>query len=277
MSETSQTASAEDAFAFGENWTRFLSAVDEERIGEAEKSLRAMLEVDDLNGKRLLDAGSGSGLFSLAARRLGAQVVSFDFDRQSVACTDEMKNRFRPGDDEWTSLQGSVLDPSFLGSLGEFDVVYSWGVLHHTGDMWRAMENVAPLVAPGGRLFIAIYNDQGGSSRRWKTVKKAYRRSPKPIRWLLVVAMGAFFELRSALIRAIRLQNPLPFNDWKMRKTRRGMSVWHDLVDWVGGYPFEVARPEEVFDFYRRKGFRMTKLKTCGGGQGCNEFVFEKA
>ena len=82
-----------------------------------------------------------------------------------------------------------------------------------------------------------------------------------------------FFEGRSALIRLARMQNPLPFQDWADKK-KRGMSVYYDLVDWVGGYPFEVAKPEQVFDFYRQRGFVLRKLKTFGAGSGCNEFVF---
>jgi hypothetical protein len=54
------------------------------------------------------------------------------------------------------------------------------------------------------------------------------------------------------------------------------MSRWHDLIDWVGGYPFEVASPEQIFDFCRERGLSLKRLKTCGGGSGCNQFVFEK-
>lgn len=132
------------------------------------------------------------------------------------------------------------------------------------------------LVADGGRIFIAIYNNQGGASRRWASLKSLYNRSPRPVRWLLVLGVGFFFEVRSALIRLCRLQNPLPFKDWAKRREDRGMSVWHDLVDWVGGYPFEVAKPEEIFNFFKKRGFILTQLKTCGGGLGCNEYVFVK-
>jgi 2-polyprenyl-6-hydroxyphenyl methylase/3-demethylubiquinone-9 3-methyltransferase len=207
---------------------------------------------------------------------LGANVFSFDYDPLCVACTLELKRRYFPGDTNWRIETGSVLDNNYLDSLGVFDVVYSWGVLHHTGAMWQALENVAPRVKEGGKLFISIYNDQGKASRFWRILKKRYVHSSKPLKLVMVLGVGIYFEIRLFIARLIRLQDPLPFGRWKNQKKNRGMSVWHDLVDWVGGYPFQVAKPEEIFDFYREKGFHLVRLKTCAGGRGCNEFVFIK-
>src|ERR1700727_538380 len=146
-------------FPFGKNWASFLSTLNEDRIVLAVKSMTSSLNVESLEGKTFLDVGSGSGLFSLAARRLGAKVFSFDYDTDSVGCTQELRRRFFPNDPNWRVEQGSVLDKAFLAKLGTFDVVYSWGVLHHTGSMWEALDNVKPLTPIGGKLMIAIYND----------------------------------------------------------------------------------------------------------------------
>lgn len=264
----------ERRFEFGKNWGKYLNVLDETRILEAETSLKEMLEVSDLNNSRFLDIGSGSGLFSLTARRLGAIVHSFDCDPLSVACTAELKRRYFQNDPQWTIEQGDVLNVDYLKSLGQFDVVYSWGVLHHTGAMWEALGNVAPLASKGGKLFISIYNDQGAPSLRWAKIKKFYNHSSRPVRLVTLLGVGGYWEIRSAFIRLMRCKNPLPFKDWAARKKDRGMSVWHDLVDWVGGYPFEVAKPEEIFDFCWGQGFQLLKLKTCGGGIGCNQYVF---
>src|SRR4030095_12953332 len=165
-----------ERFEFGKNWSAFLTLVDDERVAKAEESLLAMLECETLEGKTFLDIGSGSGLFSLAARRLGAKVHSFDFDSSSFACTQELRNRNFPNDPKWRVEQGSALDAEYLTSLGKFDVVYSWGVLHHTGEMWRALENAVIPTKKGGKLFIAIYNDTGSQARRWHWIKKTYCR-----------------------------------------------------------------------------------------------------
>jgi 2-polyprenyl-3-methyl-5-hydroxy-6-metoxy-1,4-benzoquinol methylase len=263
-----------ERFEFGKNWSRFLAVIDEQRIGDAESSLREMLGVDDLAGRTFLDVGSGSGLFSLAAARLGAaRVHSFDYDPSSVACTNELRRRYGSATVDWRAEHGSALDAQYLRSLGQFDVVYAWGVLHHTGDMWTAIANATEAVADGGRLFISIYNDQGARSRLWRAIKRAYNALPTALRVPFAVLVMAPRETLSAAASTAR-GRPLDYlRSWSGRRAR-GMSRWHDLVDWVGGYPFEVATPEMVFDFVRARDFTLERLKTCRGGLGCNQFVF---
>jgi 2-polyprenyl-3-methyl-5-hydroxy-6-metoxy-1,4-benzoquinol methylase len=272
MPEPLSRTDAGKRFGFGKNWQRFLNVLDDERIAEAERSLREMLGPEALSGKSFLDIGSGSGLFSLAAARLGARRVhSFDFDPDSVACTEELKRRYRSGMESWTIERGSVLDEKYLGRLGQFDVVYSWGVLHHTGDMWRALEAVAPRVAPGGKLFIAIYNDQGLTSRVWTVVKRIYNAGWLG-RWVVISTFVPLFIVRGLVGDLLRGRNPL--RRYREYKYKRGMSILHDWLDWLGGYPFEVAAPEKILAFYGARGFILAKLKTAGSRPGNNEFVF---
>ncbi len=265
-----------ERFEFGKNWSAFLSVLDEARIVTAVASLREMLDCEDLTGKTFLDIGSGSGLFSLAARRLGARVHSFDFDSHSFACTQELRKRFFPGDDEWRVEQGSALDAAYIASLGKFDIVYSWGVLHHTGQMWRALENAVLPVAAGGKLFIAIYNDTGSQAKRWHWIKRTYCSLPRMLKTPFAVAAILPEETKN-LIRSLITLRPMDYvRSWTQYKNGRGMNRWYDIIDWVGGYPYEVATVDEIFEFYKERGFTLTKIKSGGVGLGCNEFVFER-
>ncbi len=265
-----------ERFEFGKNWSAFLSVLDEERILKAEQSLREMLEVENLTGKTFLDIGSGSGLFSLAARRLGAKVFSFDFDSNSFACTKELKRRYFETDAGWTVQQGSALDREYVASLGKFDIVYSWGVLHHTGAMWNALDNAALPVADGGKLFIAIYNDTGSQATRWHWIKKTYCRLPKPLKTPFAVAAILPEESKRLLSSIARFKPQEYINSWTKYKNDRGMNRWYDIIDWVGGFPYEVAAPDELFEFYKAKGFSMSKLKCKGVGLGCVELVMTR-
>ena len=271
MNDHSEEVEQGRRFRFGENWQHFLRHLDEDRIEEARKSLVDMLGCSSLDGRRLLDIGSGSGLFSLAAVRLGASVHSFDYDPQSVECARVLRQRYCTDETRWTIEQGSVLDGRYLRSLGSFDVVYSWGVLHHTGAMWEALENALIPLKPGGRLYIAIYNDQGILSQFWKLVKRMYCTG-KPGQILVIVTMIPGFVFVGLLMDIAALRNPLA--RYKNYRKARGMSVVHDWIDWLGGYPFEVARPDDVRDFFVDRRLVITELRR-KTGMGCNEFVFE--
>jgi 2-polyprenyl-6-hydroxyphenyl methylase/3-demethylubiquinone-9 3-methyltransferase len=192
---------------------------------------------------------------------LGARVHSFDFDTSSYACTRELRERYFSSDPDWRVEQGSALDADYVRALGKFDIVYSWGVLHHTGQMHRAFEHAADMVAPGGRLAIAIYNDQGWISRYWLAVKRAYNANAASK--AAVVTGHLPYLMARWTVRTL-----------KSRKPERGMRLWTDLLDWLGGYPFEVATPEHVIAIFERRGFASQGLWTCGRRHGCNEFLF---
>jgi 2-polyprenyl-3-methyl-5-hydroxy-6-metoxy-1,4-benzoquinol methylase len=269
-----QAVARGEGFQLGKNWTRFLAGVDDERIDEACKSLRRMLGIQSLARRKFLDVGTGGGLFSLAAMKLNAErVFSFDPDPHSVACTRELKRRYFPEASNWTIEQGSVLDDRYLERLGQFEVVCSWGVLHHTGDLWQAMANIAAPVAPGGRLFIALYRDQGWLSDVWRRVKELYNLGLVG----RVAVLGVFVPLvwvKGLLADVLRGRNPFPRG--KRQLGGRAVSRLHDWVDWLGVLPFEVASAPAVLAFYKQRHFRLENLGL-SDGHGCNEFVFSRS
>ncbi|MHB9155557.1 MAG: methyltransferase domain-containing protein, partial [Endomicrobiales bacterium] len=193
-------------------------------------------------------------------------------DPHSVAAARTLKESFSAGSDNWSIEQGDVLNAGFLASLGKFDIVYSWGVLHHTGALWEALKMSASAVKEaGGTLVIALYNDQGRKSLYWKAVKKIYNLLPGMARPFILFPVFCRIWGPSFVRGLLRLE---PFKTWNGYKENRGMSPWHDVVDWVGGYPFEVAKPGEVIGFCRQRGFVLERIKMCGKGCGNNEYVF---
>jgi 2-polyprenyl-3-methyl-5-hydroxy-6-metoxy-1,4-benzoquinol methylase len=265
----------EKRFGFGANWALFLRTLNEDRITAAQRSLQEMLGTDSLEGLRFLDIGSGSGLFSLAARRLGATVHSLDFDAQSVACTQELKRRYRPDDMHWYIEQGSVLDRAYLQQLGSFDVVYSWGVLHHTGAMWLGVENAMCSVSDAGILFLAIYNDQGAKSHVWWLLKRCYNSLPPLLREPFAVLASFVTTLAAAVKHTLTLRPISGLAPLLKDQRARGMSAKYDWTDWIGGFPYEFARFEVLQAYLEARGFTLINARRTTSW-GCNEFVFRR-
>ncbi len=257
-------------FAFGKNWQKFLDGLSKEAIKESADKLEEFLG-ENLEGKTFLDLGSGSGIHSLSALELGAErVVSIDADPESVECALRLRadSVYK---EKWQIQKGSLLDVSFLNSLGTYSVVYCWGVAHHTGDMWQALENISKTLNSGGVLFVAIYNyvEGRGGSRLWWQVKNFYNKSP----YFMKKIMEFFYISYNFLILFVHLKNP--FRIMRDYKKKRGMSWSTDLVDWLGGFPYEYASVKQGFDFFKERGFQLVNIKTTNY-IGCNQFLFLK-
>jgi 2-polyprenyl-3-methyl-5-hydroxy-6-metoxy-1,4-benzoquinol methylase len=272
VAQTQELLELESHFSFGENWSHYAEKIDEARIEEAEKSLIRLVGRENIEGKTFLDIGCGSGLFSLAAVRLGAKkLLAVDLDPQSVETTRKTLSRYAPGGN-WDVQNISVFNLN-ADKQGVFDVVYSWGVLHHTGAMYQAITKASTMVAPGGMISLALYGKTPFCGM-WRIEKRIYSKSPK---WVQKV-IEAFY------IMLVRIRLALKGESLKQRREKywkqRGMDTYHDMRDWLGGYPYESISPDEAMSFMRGLGFDQVRSFTepCIGllGAGCDEYSFTR-
>jgi len=256
-------------FSFGKNWQDFVKRyLTPERIKEAEKSLKDFTGLLTFKDKTFLDIGCGSGLFSYAAWRLGAKkIISFDIDVGSVRCCKLMREKAE-NPKNWQILRGSILNKKFLKKLEKANIVYAWGVLHHTGKMWQAIENSAKLVKLNGLFYLAIYN-KNVNSKYWRKIKKRYHYASRMQQILMETAYISRFFLKEI----ISLRNPV--NYVNSYHSHRGMNWLTDVRDWLGGYPYEFATPEEIILFCQKLGLTLENIKL-NSGRGNNEFLFRK-
>lgn len=256
------------SFSFGANWRKFLDHLTDQQIQEAKLSLTASFGGASIEGTSFLDLGCGSGLFSLAAAHLGAnRIFSTDVDPSALACAQELRRRF-DGGTSWQVLQGSVLDSSFMTTLPKADRLYSWGVLHHTGAMWMAVDQAVSCIAPGGLACIALYN-RPRRPRLHLTLKRAYNRAPAPVR----PVMRGMWALAQVMVNGRR--HPIRYVRHYGTQNGRGMDFWRDVEDWLGGLPWEYAQPQEVHDAVTERGLRLVNSLVLGPGC-CNEYLIQR-
>ena len=252
-------------FDFGSNWAEFSKRhVDQSRLKMACQSMRALLGAENIGGKSFIDVGCGSGLFSIAAHRLGAaKVVGIDVNQRCIEIAQANRDLLAPGAPIEFHI-ASVLDVEQLKGFGTFDLVYAWGSLHHTGSMWNAVHNVLRCVAPEGILVLAIYNKHS-TSPAWRSIKWFYNQVPQLIqRFMIFIFAGVIYGAKFLVTRT----NPL--------KKERGMDFWFDVVDWVGGYPYEYATVSEVTNIVTSRGFQLRQVVPASVPTGCNEFLFQR-
>mgnify|MGYP005727530839 CR=1 FL=1 len=266
-------AEAAPRFEFGKNWHKFVKRhFSEERLQVAERRILDFLGVETLDGYDFLDIGCGSGIHSYAAFSAGAgKVRGFDYDQNSVEASLALRQHAGQPPN-WEVGRGDVLDDDYVASLGKWNLVYSWGVLHHTGEMWHAIENAQRTVADGGLFYIALYSSDADfqpSKEFWLEVKQRYNKASPLRRSYMVLWYVWRFGMQGELKRL-----PDVIKQIVTYRVKRGMNYFADVRDWLGGWPMEYAGDQETVDFLEdRFGFQLVNVKT---GEACSEFLFKK-
>lgn len=272
MSETENFAAElplEKRFGFGKNWAKFIdSHFSETRIDSSISVFQNFTSIKALDDVTFLDIGCGSGLHSLSALKMGVKkLVSFDFDPNAVQTTSRLRTMVG-SPTNWEVSQGSILDPAFVNGLGKFDFVYSWGVLHHTGAVWKAIENASSLVGPQGKMYLALYSlDVQPNAGYWLMIKEKYVNSSPVKKRIMEQSYLYKYYYGSSALRYI-------CGFFKKEKGRtRGMELMTDVRDWLGGWPMEFVLDDEVVNFVSKLGFELRNIKK---GEACTEFLFQK-
>ena len=245
-----------------------------ERIAQARADFDRLTEGIPLTGRTFLDIGFGQGLSLLIAQEHGAAVVGCDLNEKCAEVLTVTRRRFCTSGTELPEppvVTGSILDAATVDTLkgygspeGTFDIVHSWGVLHHTGAMQQAIANAASLVNDGGYLITALYN-RHWSSPVWKLIKRWYCLLPVFARTALVWLLYPVILIAKAIVTR---KNPFVMD--------RGMDFFHNVVDWVGGYPYEYISVDEFRAIMESYRFDCIRVVTARVPTGCNEFVFRR-
>lgn len=249
-------------FGFGRNWLSYSEIIDESHVIQAEQSLGELLGKDALINKSFLDIGCGSGIFSIAAKRMGAkEVIGIDIDPASIEASQINAKRWLSDRQSLSFIEGSVLNEETMNDLGLYDFVYAWGSLHHTGSMYKAIELTAQRVKKGGCLILAIYN-RHITSGIWRVIKRLYNAAPAIFQIIMLWSSMPVILLAKWI--ATRRH---PF------EMRRGMDFKHNLVDWLGGFPYEYAKVSTMMIYLKSLGFEIERVIPAQVPTGCNEYI----
>ena len=241
---------------------RFYDVVWTEYIPEYEKSeehWQLFYSPEEIKGKRVLDAGCGTGIFSIIFARNGAaEVIGLDISPGSLTTARHLKDNFKL--DNVHFQQADMLQLPFPNQ--SFDIVWAWGTVHHTLNPWQAMEELLRVLKPGGSILLAIYTKTKITFLHEiirKTLIKTSRKTWQPLAKIM-----AFF--RGPVVAIFK----------KREKSRQGEKLEELIFDWYFVPIRHHYYPREIKDFLEQKGLTIEKfLPASGRFDSTSNFIYK--
>ncbi len=235
-------------------WTEYIPEYE-----ASEKHWLLFYSPEEVKGKTVLDAGCGTGVFSIIFARNGAaKVTGIDISPGSLGTARGLKEKFGLANAEFQ--QQDMLHLSFRDA--SFDIVWAWGTVHHTTDPLGAITELIRVLKPGGSLFLAIYKQ---TSVTWihEIIRKTMIRTPR-WSWNVLAKAGAF------------MLTPVVFLFKRRQKSRKGEKLSELILDWYFVPIRHYYTPEEIRVFLERKKFRIEKyLAHSGRFNSSSNFIYK--
>ena len=235
-------------------WTEYLP-----EYNASETHWKIFYSPQDIEGKSVLDAGCGTGIFSIIFARNGAaSVLGIDISEGSLETAKALKTKF---DLENASFQKQdMLDLPFADE--SFDIVWAWGTVHHTTDPFKAMSELIRVLRAEGSILLAVYTRTRVTFLH-EIIRKALVRTPRKT-W-------------KALSKILALVlSPVVYFFKKREKSRKGEKLEELIMDWYFVPIRHYYYPEEIKVFLEEQGFTIEKyLPASGRFNSTSNFIYK--
>jgi len=235
-------------------WTRYTPAYD-----SCCEHVELFFSDAEIEGKRILDAGCGMGVFSVVFGKKGAaRVIGIDLSEEGVRRAQRAASHFNLSNVEFR--EGNILRLPYPD--GSFDIVWSWGTLHHTAEPLKALEELIRVLKNGGTLFVTLYRSTKLSFLHEgirKTLRLAHRRM-----WPLLAKLIALALFPATLFLKRR------------KKARAGENLSDLVLDWYFNPVRHYYRPGEIRQLLEQEGLIIEKfLPASGRFNSTSNFIFK--
>ncbi|MFQ6107920.1 MAG: class I SAM-dependent methyltransferase [Candidatus Aminicenantales bacterium] len=225
----------------------------------SKKHWALFFDPEEVLNKSVLDAGCGTGVFSIIFARMGAlSVVGIDISKRSLERAQRQADQL--GLQNATFQKVNMLRLPFTDAC--FDIVWSWGSVHHTADPFGCLAELIRVLKPGGSLLVAVYR-RTGLTFLHETLRKGLIRLPSKY-W---IPFSRFLSLVAA--PGISLFK-------KRDKSRKGEKLEQLLFDWFFVPIRHSYLPEEIKSFLVKRGLVIKKyLPFSGRFNSTSNFIFK--